>query len=169
MLGLWNLFWMTPEMTGGIMVEIKWCWSGLGLWLCRKHELVSLEARSTIRRRMPWDSLVATAWASWAFELPVGAWGFADGPSSPEATVVKITVLVAGSQLGGQSAPQITKVAQPSQGSADQTRWEGQPHADVWSFFLNSHLKDFLIKGLGFLRRLGWIALLCVLIHPSLL
>lgn len=25
------------------------------------------------------------------FELPVGPWGFANGPSNPEATVVKVT------------------------------------------------------------------------------
>ena len=142
------LFWVTPG-TIGIMAEIRMRRSGL--WLCRKHEVVSWG--TITRRRLLWGSLVATAWTSCAFELPVCAWDFANSPSSTEAHLSELQVVVAGSQLGSQSAPQIAQVAQPWQGPADQTGVGGRglaPHKvfDSSSLppFLSCHLKDFLWK-----------------------
>lgn len=64
-------------------------------------------------------------------ELPLGAWGFADGPSSAEAGVVKVT--------GGSWKPAWQPVSSTnSQGCSTFTRscrpnwgWEDQPHTDI--------------------------------------
>lgn len=98
-------------------------------------------------------------------ELPVGAWGFADGPSSAEAAVVKVT--------GGSWKPASQPVSSAnSQGCSTFTRscrpnwgWEDQPHTDISSFFffLNNHLKSLALCSLSYLFDLTiWNRHFCV-------
>lgn len=52
--------------------------------------MVSLEVTSTIRRRMPWSSLVTVICSFTVFGLPIHR-GFANTSGSTKATVVKVT------------------------------------------------------------------------------
>ena len=69
---------------------------------------------------------VTIAWASWAFELPVDAWGFVTGPSSPKAAVVKATggswkpAWQPVSSANSQGCSTFTRSCRPNWGCKDQ-------------------------------------------------